>query len=196
MTHEYAFIHIPKCAGISFLEMIEGPFRDKILFFGHDVIFKEIPKNLKQIIVFRDPIDRFTSAFFYSQRMWQVPFRDPNELIYHLTGSDMHTKKIALDFLRGHPKDRNDEKKIPIVNGTRIQTNYTYHPQTAWVDNPYRVLIFERLQQDIDELGLGLKLPHANDSPRIEFEYDKKSVSYLKKVYKEDFHFYDKCRRQ
>ena len=182
--HEYAFIHIPKCAGQSFNHAAKKQLPDKIKFFGHGVLFKDIPKNLKQLIIFRDPFDRFASAFFWTKEGW--PFKDPNEFIYHLTGDNPFNRRLALGLLGVNCGQT--------VNGKRIYTNWIFHPQVDWIDNPHKVLMFDTLQRDIDELGLNLRLPHLNKSTRKTFEYDKKSVSFLKKVYKYDFHFYDKCR--
>ena len=67
MPQDYAFIHIPKCAGSSmYRAILQGGYSNKIRIFYHwdKFSFEELNKY-KEIIILRNPIDRFTSAFFF-----------------------------------------------------------------------------------------------------------------------------------
>lgn len=182
---EYVFIHIPKTAGTSFKDEIEKI--RKIEFQGHEVLFRYV-KGLKEIIVLRDPIDRFTSAFFYIKKSSKTKsdlYETPEELIQDLI-------KFSPDGYR-FIRDTRD------VNGVKTFTNWVFHPQIGWVDDPHRVLLFENLNQEVDmlnkELNISIDLPKKNASERNEFEYSEKSIEYLKVIYKEDFKLYDEISK-
>ena len=67
---DYAFIHIPKNAGQSIEKALKSV--PTIDFFGHGVSKNQII-NHKKIFVLREPVDRFTSAFFYLKRYGNNP---------------------------------------------------------------------------------------------------------------------------
>lgn len=180
--YEYAFIHIPKNAGMSMCKAIKNiPI---IKPFNHFVLFDNI-KNLKEIIIIRHPLDRFSSAFFYVKKHYVKDLYDnPNELIEDILNSNDKANK----FLKFH-------KHYHTVNGQRIDTDWVFHPQTAWVNNPFRVLLFEKLNEDIeklnDDLQINISLPYINAAERTDFEYFPDSIEYLHIRYKDDFEYYD-----
>lgn len=182
---EYAFIHIPKNAGMSIRNAIS--MCPKIEYFGHAVNFNEI-KHLKQIIVLRNPIDRFTSSFFYLKQYKKNKARDyfqtPEDLIQGFLNFDIN----SFNFLKIHDGYHH-------VNGVKINTDWVFHPQSSWIYNPYKILLFEYLESDFlklsTELGYNIELPHVNNSKKIEFEYSQKSLDFLNIVYKEDIDIYN-----
>jgi len=55
----YNFIHVPKAAGDSFNELIEGR-RGQIAYAGHIRV-----TDIKTVAIVRNPYDRLVSAYFY-----------------------------------------------------------------------------------------------------------------------------------
>jgi hypothetical protein len=182
---EYAFVHIPKNAGMSMMNAVKNC--PKIKYFGHAVRF-DILENYKEIIILRDPIERFTSAFFYlnqykvnKERQW---FSNPDELISSILKLDIR----GMEYLKIH-------NGFHTVNGQQIPTDWVYHKQIAWVNNPYIILIYELLDDEIDklnqEIGTNIKLPYINKSPnKKNFEYSKESLEFLNLVYYDDIKLY------
>jgi hypothetical protein len=184
-SHQYAFIHIPKNGGMSIGNAIKDTV--KIKYYGHAVLFKNI-RHLKQIIVLRDPIDRFTSAFFYLKQYKKNKSRDifnnPDELIQGFINFDIN----SFNFLKIHDGFHH-------VNGNPINTDWVFHKQSAWVDNPYKILLFESLEDDLDkfgsEIGESLHIPHVNKSKKQPFTYSKSSLDFLNIIYKDDMELYN-----
>ena len=182
---EYAFIHIPKNAGMSIRDAILQC--SKIKYFGHNVIYDKV-RDYKQIIVLRDPIDRFTSAFFYLKEYKLNKVRDyfdtPEDLIKGILELDYK----AFSFLKIHDHHHK-------VNNVEINTDWAFHPQINWVIDPYRVLIYEHLDEDFNRLcsdiGCSIKLPHINISSKVKFEYSKNSLEFLHMVYRKDIEIYN-----
>jgi hypothetical protein len=178
---DYAFIHIPKNAGQS----IEKALKDipEIDFFGHGVL-KEKIINYKKIYILREPVDRFTSAFFYLKTYRNNPnsnfFNNPDELLQALGESDYR----ASHFMKIH-------KGYHHVNGGLIKTDWVFHPQSAWIFDPWRIMNFYKLDEEIEllneTLGIDIKISHFNKSNRTDFEYSVSSLNILKDIYKDDF---------
>lgn len=181
----HAFIHIPKCAGFSIKRAIKDN-NLPIRIFDHGVIFSNIPTHLKQIIILRDPIDRFTSAFYYIKGAYvkNTIFNNPNEFLDDLK---LHTEE-SKKFIKPQPHYHS-------VNGVRINTDWVFHPQSAWVDNPDIIMFQENLQEDFDKLGFNVSLPRINVSPRSDFKYSKDNIEYLRDWYGQDFELYRKGKK-
>lgn len=183
---EYAFIHIPKNAGMSF----ENKLKDipEIDYYGHGVSKKRI-ENYKKIYVLRNPIDRFTSAFFYlkgyKKNRERNYFETPNQLLESLKNLDPR----SLEFMKVHDN-------YHYVYGDKINTDWVFHRQSSWVYDPWRILIFERIHDDLqklsEDLDINLSIPHINQSNKKEFSYSESDLSLLELIYKEDFILYNK----
>jgi hypothetical protein len=182
---EYAFIHIPKNGGMSIRNAIIDT--TKIKYCGHGVVFRNI-QHLKQIIVLREPIDRFTSAFFYLKQYKKNKSRDlfksPEDLIQGIIDFDIN----AFNFMKIHDGYHH-------VNGIKINTDWVFHKQVGWIDNPYKILLYEHLEEDFSnlcgEIGCEISLPHVNRSSKIDFDYSPQSLDFLNIVYKEDVDIYN-----
>lgn len=182
-SEEYAFIHIPKNAGNS----MECALRNEknVIFCGHGVLFSNI-SHLKNIVIIRNPVERFTSAFFYLKKYRSnitSELNTPEELIQGLLMGDADAQK----FLKVH-------KHNHYVNGKTIDTDWVFQPQIDWIIDPYKVIIFENLDQEIlqlnKEIGTNIVLPHSNIGTKKPFKYNQSSVNFLKNYYSEDFKFY------
>lgn len=183
---EYAFVHIPKNAGTSVSKIINDI--PQIDFFSHWVR-KETIKDHKKIFIIREPINRFTSAFFYlkgyKKNKERNFFQTPEELLQALRNLD----KRALEFMKVHDG-------FHFVNGQKILTDWVFHKQSAWVHDPWKIIMYHKLHEGIQELNdllhIRIELPHANKSKKIDFEYSKDSLDLLKILYREDFELFEK----
>lgn len=184
--YEYAYIHIPKTAGSSMQEALKD--NAKIRFCPHGVVLDNI-KNLKQITTIREPVDRFSSAFFYlkmsKRNMDKNIYNTPEELLQDLLNLNVE----AMKFMKIHDG-------IHTVNRKPLPTDWVFTRQSDWIFDPHRVMIFENLADEIaklnDELGTNIILPHYNRSRKVEFEYSESSLDLLKLIYRKDFELYKK----
>jgi hypothetical protein len=185
---KYAFIHIPKCAGMSFQKAIRNDemASSKIKFFGHSVLANELLGH-KQIIVLRNPLDRFASAFFYLRQYIRNKNRNinnPCELIDGLMQFDLN----CFEFLKV-------QNHTHTVNGKKINTDWVFHPQSSWVHNPEIVMLYDNLQDDVIKLNnllnTNITLEVINQSKKVNFEYKQHHIEFLKLYYKQDFEYYN-----
>ena len=186
---EYAFIHIPKNAGTSIERVLKNV--PEIDFFGHGVLKPRI-KDHKKIYILRDPVDRFTSAFFYLKRFGHNRendfFKNPDELLQAIGDNDPRANK----FMKIHKGNHH-------VYGQPIPTDWVFHPQSAWIFDPWRIILFHKLEEEIvslnETIGVDIKINHHNASRRINFEYSNDSIELLQTIYTEDFEIYGKYTR-
>jgi len=183
---DYAFIHIPKNAGQSIERALKNV--PAIDFFGHGVSKNQII-NHKKIFVLREPVDRFTSAFFYLKRYGKKPknnfFQNPNELLQAVGESDSRADQFMKIHKYDHP-----------VYGQPIKTDWVFHPQSSWIFYPWKIIMFHRLDEELNSLGeilgVDIKIDHINKSRRTDFKYSEDSINILKNIYKNDFEIYTK----
>jgi hypothetical protein len=185
-SDNYAFIHIPKNAGMCMKHSIENI--PNIKYFYHDVMFHTI-QNMKKIFILREPISRFTSAFFYLKEYKKNKdnnfFKTLRELVDAMLDFDIR----AFNFLKvqDHPH---------IVNGKEINNDWVFHPQSSWVFDPFKIIIYENLQEEInklnEDLSVNIQLEVRNKSEKIDFEYSGDNIDYLKLIYRKDFQLYEK----
>ena len=182
---EYAFIHVPKCAGQSVKKALKD--KTNIHVFDHGVIFDHIPDYLKQIIIIREPTSRFTSAFFYLKQWYckDSKYTNPDMFIRGLIAQ----QEEASFFLK-------PQKYFQKVNGQRISSDWVFHAQTAWVDRPYKILLQEEdLEQGFREIGLELNIGRLNQSRKQDFIYSNESLEYLWSAYESDYILYNNIKR-
>ena len=186
---KYAYIHIPKTGGHSVKKMIRQNPDCGIQIFDHAIIFKKIPEELEQIVVIRNPIDRFTSAFFYnkakSHLTGETEIEDPEHFVQEL----MLFKPEALKILKPHNHCHH-------VNDQEIFTDWVFHPQVKWIHNPTHVILLEDIDRGFKNIGIEYKIPHECKSEKIDFKYSKKSLDYISALYAEDIEYYNKHRNK
>jgi hypothetical protein len=186
---EYAYIHIPKNAGLSMEKSIQKI--DKIKYFNHDVIFENI-KHLKKIYTIREPVDRFSSAFFYlkqyNKNIENNFFQTPDELLKAFLDLDVR----AIQFMKV-------QEHWHTINATLIPTDWVFNKQIDWIFDPFKILIFENLEDEINrlnsELGVNIILHHTNKSEKTDFTYSQDSLDLLRLIYKKDFELYENVIR-
>lgn len=176
------FIHIEKNAGSSFHDMIKDGILKGFEYYPHSCNVEKLGKN--QMIILRDPFDRFASAFYFSWKYFdgklqRTGSKNPNDLAEMLYNND----PIAMDSIRN--KDLNI--------GTRASgIDYIFAPQHYSICNPKYVLFYETLREDFYELLERIQHPrvelwHINKGRREKFEYSDKSIKFIKDFYKHDF---------
>lgn len=180
---EYAFIHIPKNAGFSVKNGLQS---GNVQIFDHGVLFNHIPIHLKQIIIIREPADRFASAFFYIKHNYfkRTKYSDPEVFIQALLRGEQETCRV----LRPQPH-------FHVINGRRINTDWVFNPQIDWVDKPHKIFLYgDTLRQNFREIGLELPRGKWNMSRKVDFTYSKESLEYLHRTYRRDYILYNKVK--
>jgi hypothetical protein len=177
---EYAFIHIPKNAGESMISEV-GKI-ELIISCPHGIVFNNI-SHLKKIVIIRNPINRFTSAFFDHRKRnkhseW---LETPEQLVHGLISGD------CLNWIKPTVNKH-------YVNGKHIETDWVFNPQIDWIIDPWRIMIFENIDHEITqlnkEIGTNIILPKINTGIKKPFRYTETSLDFLQDYYSQDLKFY------
>ena len=187
----YNFIHVPKCAGLTFKALIRD--RDilcpriSINYIGH-----EYPEKMNnEIIIIRNPYTRFISSFYYMKKWWAKEYKEfstPNELAEALYKDDKQAKHLIIN-LRG--------EKEHTIRGKETEFNYSFMPQSAWIDEPKHIIKYENLYEDIDKLfkeignDVEVSLRHKNKGKIIDDYLSPIAKKFINKMYKKDFKLYE-----
>lgn len=195
-----SFIHIPKNAGTSIWRAIVDN-RLPIIFGDHDYPGK---LSEEEIVVLRDPIERFFSAFFYGRAYWpnaiSEQFADPDELATSAADADHPKHELALTELGNRPQDflrRNGEEKPQhTVASKPTRFSWVYEPQSTWLINqPVHILRFRHLSDDfaslVNQKGLDMpmELPRLNSSRGGNPRLSSAAREFLERTYAADFDF-------
>lgn len=186
------FLHIAKNAGTSFMRLLKEKETSEALGIqGHR--HWEDPEMFKgrSLIVLRDPVKRFISAYkyfkgIYPKKALNKPWvsRDINEFILKLKDGDpIVTGSIA------NPRHR--------VGKVRMGCDWVFYPQSAWVRDPAFVLRHETLNEDLDALSEitgrpKIELGVFNATRRESIDLTKKCESIVKAWYSEDYKILEK----
>jgi GR25 family glycosyltransferase involved in LPS biosynthesis len=185
---KYYFIHIPKNAGQSI---------NKLLSENSDIPIKQGHHSYKithnnEILVLRDPIDRFISAFYYLYKMkdeYNIPFdkiKTPDKFIEALNYKHNVNHKEAMRIYQ-------EEYQNQPIQGKIHGSNWVFAPQSLYYVNPSFVLRFTNLESDfnkcLSDIGYQKKvsLPKKNISIHKDKYLSEKSIAFLKDYYKKDF---------
>jgi glycosyl transferase, family 25 len=188
----YHFIHIPKNGGSSMVNILKNS-SIPITYIGHNYL--NINEN--EIIILRDPIDRFISAFYYriqnlnhisnptKYKIANDKFKTVNQFIESLT--DKTSKNYNYAKLIFENQENNT------VNNNLIKTRWIFSEQTSWINNPKFILRFSHLEEDFNkclkDIGHNkyVSLPKKNSSVHKDKNLSKNSLAFLKEFYKKDF---------
>jgi hypothetical protein len=182
------FIHIPKNAGTSLGKLIKDGVIEGLNYCNHWVDVDTT--NKPNLVILRDPIDRFTSAFFHSKNYpksllgGMSDINNPNDLAERLEDGEIHLIEHDKHYV-----------------GTRIRgLSLVFTPQHYWINEPEYVLNYHNLKEDFEnflkKIGhIDLTLPDINKSKKKDFEYSEKALNFINNFYGEDFYLMDKYTR-
>jgi len=191
------FIHIPKNGGTCIKEITNNS--RTIVYNGHETDVYN--KNLSnQLVVIRNPIDRFMSSVYYAIQKWS---HEPQ--IKYLISKNIDTPEKWLQIWSDPEHPYHDNLMSEIINkshfiGTKLNKyKWTYSPQNLWVNNPKFVIIMDNfdveLQYFINKYNIKLsKINKKNSTHHKDDKLSIESIDFLKNFYKEDFIFYEKLK--
>jgi len=199
--YNYAFIHIPKNAGTSVKTTLIDT---EILYCNHNVDPKQLDNSLKQIIILRDPIDRFCSAVYYT-----LQFYSNGNLIQELIKNNINTPEVWANcwFDNDHPNHQQLMGEICNLNEKHIigdkitKHKWHYSEQTLWVDRPSYVLIYDNLVSEYkyffqEQLKLTTDLSHHNRTNKIDTKLSSKNIDKIVSHYKVDYDMYIRYKQK
>lgn len=195
-SNNLLFIHIPKNAGTSILEMNDtptkyGPLKRIGGFHSMSVKkAKELHPNNKVFIIQRNPYDRFLSACAYYCNRTNKEHLTPNQIIKILLSND---QKLQFDVL---PKQNwGPSNKYHKLDGkqTDLPTDCVFWPQWYWLKNtkPDFVIPYENLNENFEKfkkmtgINPNVKMPKTKSSKHRTMDNETKKLVY--KFYKKDF---------
>ena len=207
---EYAFVHIPKNAGVAIGRTIEK-YKLPIKICGHRGAAKCVGKK-KAVVVVRNPLTRFASAVKYALTFFSdVPHireilnenlitpQDWIDVLLHPTRNPKHTNLIMKQM-------NNNVKKAHRIDGRRTKFKWTYTSQVAWIGSLEQpvILRFEHLEEDWKMFLERNKFSRqATLSDRVTYRgkasqepsripaLSPDALQYLKTLYRRDFELYD-----
>jgi len=174
---DFCFLAIPKCASTSF-----RPFCDTnhLYFIKHHrqlPIIAACAQDKKAICIFRDPVERVLSAYYY------------------LKSRPKHSRDYRDWILCNQYKNIENFIQNGLEQASKSQLHFL--PQSFWWKLPKEIwlLSLENLQADTDNLCEQLKLQqlqlcHANKSAQPDTQLSQESINKIKEIYKEDVDVY------
>jgi len=190
------FIHVPKNGGTTIKTLVntQGP-EFFIRYHGHET--GPVGLGGDQLIILRDPIDRFCSAVRYALNTWQVDAGVDNPSDFALAMQDanhQHHNKVMSEV-------RNTEHR---VGDELLEWKWTYSRQQLWYHEGQRVMLFEHLEEDMGLLfrSHGLQrpeLPHENATNPEPCQPNDQELSddarqCLEEIYRLDIQLYEEYR--
>ena len=137
------FIHIPKNAGTSIRYIQSNAKKYKLVYNSHGTDIYS-PEVCNQLIIIRNPIERFASAVYYAMQQWgggpilkyliengiNTPekwiqiWSNPNHKAYHILMSELL-----------------NTSKIHKIGDKILKYKCTYTPQSLWINNPKYIIL-------------------------------------------------------
>ena len=196
------FIHIPKNAGSMINSLLKSKQYPKIIYRGHDFDVKGLPHNSLELIVIRDPIDRFCSAVRYAIEKYS---HTPN--IKSLIDLQIIEPEQFAQIWKdpNHPYHSILMKEIlndcHHVGSKKLTYKYTYSSQMEWIHKPTHIILFENFEEEfpliMKQFGYhNIKLGKVNSSSnsKQKYELSKSSIDFLQIIYEDDIKYYQKWK--
>jgi len=191
------FIHIPKNGGTSIGDICLNN-ESKFRYNGHSTnVYNKIDN---QLIVIRNPIDRFISSVCYALEKWS---HEPQIKYLISKGIDTPENWAHIWSDPKHHEYNNLMSEMLNTNhyiGDKMHKyKWTYSPQSLWINNPKFVIVMDNFNEEIQYFMKKYQLKgdgkaYKNKTKRIEDKLSKTSLSFLRSFYKEDFIFYEKYK--
>lgn len=153
------FVHIPKTGGISICRALGH----KVI--GHVVYDRDYSEF--SFCVFRDPVERFISAY--------------NHLKYN------QINKLDRSNCEEYIGDKNIHQFIKSGFEIAVKEQQHFLPQVHWI--PFgvdRIICFKHLREQFSELFPGKRLQQFNVSPKGEIDLSEDEKYFIRKVYNLD----------
>lgn len=198
-TQKYLFIHITKCGGTYFKSRIVDTsvcYRS-----GHNITFNSALPSQKLVFILRDPLERFTSAF-YSRLSYSMNTSTPltvrdakfyqfyptiNDYVRALSGTTAERKRLLLITLRYHD------------HFAMWGSYFDYFPRDAIARIKQRSCIFRysNLNSDISSFASRFSLNLSDDSspkrqsPSILPKLDSSFTDFMLHQLRDEYFFYN-----
>lgn len=191
------FIHIPKNGGSSIREITNN--NSSIIYNGHDTDVYNT-KLYNQLVVIRNPIDRFISSVYYSLQIWS---HEPQ--VKYLISKNIDTPDKWVQIWSDPKHQYHDNLMLEMLNKSHFIGNklnkykWTYSPQNLWINNPKFVIIMDNFESDLQYFFTKYKIKHfnikkINSTYHKDYKLSVESIDFLKNFYKEDFILYEKYK--
>ena len=166
----------------------------------HDHNYSQESKKLfNQMIILRDPIDRFISAVNCALTDWS---HEPQIKNLIKKGFDTPNKWVKIWSNPNHKEYSTLMKEIlnknHKVGNKLIKYKWTYSPQSLWIDKPKFIFLYDNIENDFHYFTNLHKIKNLQKygfkTTKTEHNLSKKSLNFLNKFYSKDISFYNKYK--
>jgi len=201
MIKKGAFIHIPKNAGQSVQSMLEQ-LNERVSYHGHDVDVRGLDPSLAQIVVLRDPAERFCSAIQYAfdyfsgethvRNLLTMGLTDYNDVIQAFANTDhQHHQDVCAEI--------KNIQQVHNIGGRTLTYRWTYTPQAEWVHRPRYVIFYKNLKEELEMVWKTFGASEMNEikkntSSRKNIQLTPENQAFLREFYRDDYALLEKYR--